>query len=120
MILDLTKSKLFKVNPDVRFSKEYAVPEGVWTEVWRRYKLMGYSQADIKDYLFIKYARGVSYTTIGRWIVRTEIFSIANPLIKKGVRHVNSEIFRAFEQQLMNELIKELKTGESVKSRTII
>lgn len=120
MILDLTKSTLFKVNPDDRFAREYQIPKGVWTEVWKRYKLMDYTHADIKDYLFIKHMRNISYVSIGRWIVRTEIYSIANPLVQEGVKHVNSEIFRQFEQQLMNELVKELKSGVTTHSKTII
>lgn len=120
MILDITQSKLFKVSPDVRFSKEYAVPLGTWIEVWRRYKLLGYLPKDIKDYMFIKYARNLSYNTIDRWIVCNEIYDIASPLIKKGVVHVNSDIFRDWEQNVMNELVKTLKSGSTSSSRSII
>lgn len=120
MILDLTKSKLFSIDPDLRFCKEYAVPIGTWTECWRRYKLMGYSAGDIKDFVFIKRMRSLSYTTIDRWIFRTEIYSIVNPHLKKGVKHVNSDIFKEYEQEVINELVKKLKTGESNNSNIII
>ncbi len=120
MILNLTKSRLFKVNPDKRFSDEYSVPKGVWDEVWKRYKLHDYTHSDIKDYLFIKHVRNVSFVSIGRWIIRSEIYSIANPLIKEGIVHVNSEIFNQFEQQLMSELVREIKSGVSSHSKTII
>lgn len=120
MIIDITQSKLFKLSPDIRFSKEYAVPLGTWIEVWRRYKLLGYNHSDIKDFLFIKHARNLSYSSIDRWIIRNEIYDITSPLIKKGVIHVNSEIFRDWEQNVMNELIKTLKSGASGNSKSII
>jgi len=120
MILDITHSKLFNIDPDKRFAKEYSVPEGTWIEIWRRYKLLDYSHTDIKDYLFIKFARNLSYPAIQRWVIRTEIYGIANPLVKKGVVHVNSEIFREWEQNVMDELFKMIKSGASTTSKTII
>lgn len=120
MILNLTKSKLFKKHPDTRFSEEYTVPKGAWNEIWRRYKLLDYSPADIKDFVFVKYARSLSYPTISRWIFRTEIYSISAPLIKKGVVHANSEIFKEFEEELMNELLKTMQYDDTNSSRTII
>ncbi len=120
MIINITKSKLFNINPDERFSKEYSLPLGTWTKVWGQYKLLGYSNGDMRDYLFIKHARNLSYNSIDRWIIRTEIFSIANPLIKKGVQHVKSEIFKEWEQDVMNEILKTLKSGDSTSSKIII
>ncbi len=120
MIVNITKSKLFTTDPDVRFSKEYSVPNGVWIEAWRRYKLLDYSTSDLKDFIFVKYARNLEYPTLGRWIFRSEIYSITAPLIKRGVECVNSEIFGSFEEKVMNELIKSLKEGSTTDSTIII
>ena len=120
MILDITKSNIFKVDPDIRFAEEWQVPKGTWLEVWRRYKLLGYSQSDIKDYLFVKYARNLEYSTIGRWIVRTEIYGITEPLIKKGVIHADSTIFREWEEDVMKEIVKSIRSGDSSHSKSII
>jgi hypothetical protein len=120
MILLITKSKLFILDPAVRFSKEYGLPNTAWSEVWRRYKLLEYSNGDIRDYLFLKYARNISYSAMARWISRGEVYTITAPLIKKGVEKVNSNIFGAYEEYVMNELVKPLKNGAINKTESII
>jgi hypothetical protein len=120
MILNIRKSNIFKTNPAERFAKEYQLPFEAWNEVWRRYKLLEYSHKDIKDYLFIKYARNLNPKSIDRWILRTEVYGIASPLIEKGVEHVNSEIFKQYEQQLMDYLFQTMKSSGQGQSRIII
>lgn len=120
MILDITKSKIFKLDPSIRFSKEYGLPKGVWEEVWRRYKMLEYSNGDLRDYLFLKYARNVSHPAMSRWIYRGEIYIITKPLIEKGVQHVNSRIFGDYEEYVMNELVRPLKNGAIVKAESIL
>lgn len=120
MILDITKSKIFKLDPSIRFSKEYGLPKGVWEEIWRRYKMLDYSNGDLRDYLFLKYARNVSHPAMSRWIYRGEIYLITNPLIKQGIIHVNSRIFGEYEEYVMNELVKPLKNGAIGKAESIL
>jgi len=120
MIIDLTKSKIFTLDPSTRFAKEYGLPKEVWAEVWRRYKLLEYSNGDIRDYLFVKYARNLAFNSMKRWIYRGEVYMIAKPLITKGVVHVNSVIFGDYEEYVMNELVKPLKNGATSKSESII
>ncbi len=120
MILDIRKSNIFTTSPDVRFTKEYSVPSGSWDKIWSKYKFYGYNHGDLKDYIFIKHARNLSYTTIDRWVMRAEIFSISEPLIKMGVQHVQSEIFKEWEQPLMDYLFKTMKSGSTTKSRIVI
>lgn len=120
MIINITKSKIFNLDPSVRFSKEYGLSKDVWGEVWRRYKLLDYSNGDIRDYIFLKYARNLNYMSMKRWICRGEVFMVSNPLIKKGVEHVNSQIFGDYEEYVMNELTKPLKNGAISKSDSIL
>jgi hypothetical protein len=120
MIIDLSKSKIFTLEPSVRFSKEYGLPKEVWNEVWRRYKFLNYSNGDIRDYLFIKYARNISYPAMGRWITRGEVYMIAQPFIKKGAVYVNSIAFCDYEEYVMNELTKPLKNGATTKADSIL
>lgn len=121
MIIALLHSKLFTQDPDIRFSKEYGVPLGTWKELWRRHKLLDYSNGDLRDYLFVKHARNLSYNSMSRWVQRSEVYTITNPLLKKGVQHVNTEIFGDFEQYVMDELTKQLRYGGAkAESRTII
>jgi hypothetical protein len=120
MLIDIQKSKIFTQDPAIRFSKEYGLTDKVWNEIWRRYKFLDYSNGDIRDYLFIKYARNLNYTSMKRWISRGEVYMITNPLIKKGVVHVNSCIFGEYEEYVMNELVRPLKDGATNKAESII
>ncbi len=120
MVINITKSKIFKLDPSIRFSKEYGLPRDVWAEIWRRYKMLDYSNGDLRDYLFLKYARNLNWMSMYRWICRGEIYMITNPLIKKGVVHVNSSIFGQYEEYVMNELVKPLKNGAVGKAESII
>lgn len=120
MLLNITKSKIFTLDPSVRFAKEYGLPKEAWSEVWRRYKLLDYSNGDIRDFLFLKYARNIGHPAMSRWIYRGEIYIITKPLIEKGVQHVNSSIFGRYEEYVMNELVKPLKNGAIGKAESII
>lgn len=120
MIINIQKSKIFTVDPSSRFSKEYGLPREAWAEVWRRYKMLEYSNGDIRDYIFLKYARNLNWVSMDRWIRRGEIYIITRPLIEKGVIHVNSVIFGQYEEYVMNELVKPLKNGAVSKSESII
>ncbi len=120
MIISIRKSDIFTKDPAVRFAREYAVPKDVWNELWRKYKLLDYSKADLRDFLFIKHARNLHPTTINRWITRGEVYMIAQPLIKKGVQNVNTEIFREYEEFLINELVKSLKYGATNKPESVL
>ncbi len=82
--------------------------------------MLEYSNGDIRDYLFLKYARNISYPAMGRWLSRGEIYMITKPLAEKGVVHVNSVIFGKYEEYVMNELVKPLKNGAIKKAESII
>lgn len=120
MIIDITKSKIFTTDPSVRFSKEYGLPKDVWSEIWKRHKLLEYSKIELADYIFLKYARRLHHTAVIRWMYRGEIYLITKPLIEKGVIHVNSSIFGNYEEYVMNELVKPLKNGALNKTESII
>lgn len=120
MIISIRKSKLFTHDPAMRFAREHGLPKDAWHEVWRRYKLLEYSNGDLRDYLFVKYARSLSYNGMNRWIARGHVHAITSPLIDKGVVHVNSSIFREYEDFVMNELVKPLKNGGKCRAESIL
>jgi hypothetical protein len=74
----------------------------------------------MRDYLFIKHARNLSFTSMWRWIIRSEIYSISNRFLKDGARYVNSDVFGEFEENVMKELVKQHKYGDSLNSKSII
>ena len=120
MIINIRQSKIFTKDPAVRFSAEYGLSKEVWPEVWKRYKLLHYSNGDLRDYLFVKYARNLSYPVMGRWLQRGEIYMITKPLIKEGIVHVNSAIFKEQEEYVINELVRPLKNGATSKADSIL
>lgn len=119
MILNLQDSKFFQ-DPDPRFAKEHALPLGTWKELWRRYKLLDYSNGDLRDYLFVKFARNLSYNSMERWIVRSEVYVIARPVLERGAIAVNSNIFGIYEQFVLDEVTKNLRFSGSIDSKIII
>lgn len=120
MIINITKSRIFTVDPATRFSSEYGLSNKVWYEIWRRYKLLDYTNEELRDYIFVKYIRNLDYKTMYRWINRAEVYTIANPLIKKGVVHVNSSIFNIYEEYVINELTRPLKNGAIAQPKSIL
>ncbi len=125
MIINLTKSKLFTVEPDVRFAREHRLPRGTWVELWRRYKLLGYTTDELCEYLLLKTGKNspskrTARQNIKRWIIRTEIYTITSPVLKKGARSVNSCIFGPYEEIVLNELAKHMRAGDTKGARTII
>jgi len=120
MIVDLSKSKLFTVHPDDRFAREYQVPKGVWTELWKRYKLLSYDVPELCEYFLIKTKIKASPRNINRWIIRTELYMIASPVLKLGACHVNSNIFGFFEDIVLDEFTKHLRFNGTKKSKVII
>jgi len=120
MIIHLTKSELFTELPENRFSKEYLVAPQVWTEIWRRYALMEYSPKELCEYFQIKTGKKIAIKSMKRWIWRTEVYCRANHLMKSGVRVVVSEFFGEFEEPLMRELLKNLKSSVQKKPKILI
>ena len=120
MIIDISKSKIFTSSPDIRFSKEYALPRGCWDKAWLRYKAKGYTGDDLRAFIFISFGRRLTASAILRWVLRSEIYSIANPLRKMGVTHVNTIIFNSYEDYVLNELVKPLKNGAKRNPKSII
>lgn len=120
MLIDLKKSNLFTKDPDKRFCEEYLVPLGTWMELWRRYKMLGYTQADLKDYFFIKYGRSMDFVTIARWIKKNEIYDIAKIVTERGGQMVNTDRFGEYEQYVIDEITKQMRYGSSKDSKIII
>jgi hypothetical protein len=119
MIIKISQSDLFKRDPDIRFAREYGLEKGFWKELWRRYKLLGYTSQELAEYYELKTKRTANLTSIRRWIWRTEIYSIARPAIDMGAQAVNSKLFGQFEQELIKELHKNIKTSVNKNPKTI-
>ena len=120
MIIHLQRSKLFTVDPAIRFANEYGCSSDVWREVWKRKELLAYTNLELIEYLEIKLKQRLDFNSIARWIWRTKVYSRANPMIKKGVQTVVSDFFAEDEEKVIEELAKNLKASGSRTSRILI
>jgi len=120
MIIHLRKSKLFTTDPAKRFAKEFNVSEDVWVKAWLKYKVMGLSVPEVCEYVYIKTGRKPSYNSINRWIVRTEIYSISKEAFKMGAQIVKSDFFGIYEQNVINELVRNMKASVTKSSKSIV
>jgi len=119
MIINLRKSKLFTTPPALRFAKEYDIEVKMWDDVWRKYVLSEYDFEELCAYLHYKTDKKLTPQTMKRWIRRTEIYSVANGVMKMGVRVVQSEFFGHLEEDVVNELTRHMRFGETKETRSL-
>jgi hypothetical protein len=120
MIIKLDSSKLFTVEPAKRFAKEFNVDEKVWIQCWLKYKLLDLNITELCEYVYIKTGRKPSYNSISRWIIRTEIFSRALEARKMGANTVVSTFFGIYEEDVINEISRNMKAGLAKNSRSLV
>jgi hypothetical protein len=120
MIIHLNKSKLFTVEPSKRFAKEFGVDEKVWVECWFRYRVKGYTINDLRDYIHTKTGRKPKYLSIHLWVTRTEVYSKAKEAFKMEASVVVSSFFGKYEDFVIKQITKHIKSGNSRSSRSIV
>lgn len=119
MIINISNSKLFTVDPAERFAKECGHSEELWREIWRRHKLLAYTIEELCDYYHIKTKKEVRPKSLQRWLWRTEIYHMAYPALKRGARTVVSDYFGEHEWDVIRELTKNLKSSDRKNVRTL-
>lgn len=119
MLIHLEKSRLFTTDPAVRFANEYKVSKKLWNELWKRY-LDGYDMDALCGYFMYKTDKKPSRTAMQRWITRTEIYCKATHVMRMGVRVVQSEYFGSFEDEVLAELTRHIKSGDTRDSRILL
>ena len=120
MIIHLKKSKLFTVEPAKRFAREFNVDEKIWIEAWFRYKVKEYSVNDLRDYIHTKTGRKPTYLSVHLWVTRTEVYSKAKEAFKMGGSVVVSSFFGEYEDFVIKQITKHIKSGNSKTSRSIV
>jgi hypothetical protein len=114
MIIRIDNSKLFTVDPDTRFAREYNLPKGVWNELWKRYRLLDYSMVELCALYHIKTGRRTNAQSIKRWIFRTEVYARAREARKLGARAVDSSYFNNNEEGLLKEIFKNKTSAKCI------
>lgn len=120
MIINLSKSTLFTVEPAKRFAKQFRCDERVWIDCWLKYKLLDLRTNELGDYVYIKTGKKLNNFTVRRWIIRTEIYSHAREAFKMGTHIVTSQFFGKWEEYVMDELLRNMKSSAHHRPRTIV
>lgn len=119
MLINLHQSELFTKEPAIRFAIQYDVPVELWENMWRKYKIYEYTTSDLREYYQMKTGRRIRNQVIYRWIFRTEIYAKTKPIMKDGVRTVNSTFFGNLEKKVIDELFKHMKSGDTKDCRIL-
>jgi hypothetical protein len=117
MIIRLNQSDLFKTDPARRFAREYQVSEDVWKQLWKRYKHLEYTDAELCEVFLIKVGRPIGKRGMNRWMFRGEIYALTRPMIDKGVQNVTSKFFGKYEQRVVNIILDKMRAGVTRDSR---
>lgn len=120
MIINLSKSNLFTLDPDLRFSLQYETPRGLWNLIFNRYKYLELEVPDLIQLYQIKTGKEIDYFAMRRWVWRTEVYRVAEPFVKKGAQTVISDIFGKYENDIIKELTKHIKRGATKDSKILI
>lgn len=120
MLIRIKQSQLFNTPPSKRFASQYNVPEALWHEIWRRYKLLDYSIADLADLFHLKANRPIKRRYMKRWIFLQDIYTIVKPARDMGAEVVNTELFGPLEHRVIEEVTRHMKTGDTRNCRIIL
>lgn len=85
-----------------------------------KYKVLELSIPELCSYIHIVTGRKPSYMSVKRWIIRSEIYAIANTAIKRGAHTVMSSYFGEYEETVTQELLRHLKTGDTKSVRSLL
>lgn len=120
MIINISKSDLFTLDPDLRFSIKYETPRGMWNLLFNRYKYLELAIPELVVLYQIKTGKKIDYHAIRRWVWRTEVYLIAEPYAKRGAKAVVSDIFGDYEDEVIRELTKHIKSGATRDSNILL
>lgn len=120
MLVKLKSSKLFSVRPSRRFADEYKIPEDVWNEIWRRYKMLDYTIPDLADYFEVKAGRKIKRRHIKRWLFLAEVYLKTKGAREMGAEVINTSMFGSIESRVIEEVTRHLKSGNTKKSRIMV
>lgn len=120
MIIKLQASKLFTQDPAERFAKEFNVKESVWNELWKRHMVLEYTPQELCEYLLIKTGKKTNPRTMSRWVMRSEVYFKANPVVKMGAETVMSEFFGELEGFVIGEVVRQMRFSGAKSSRILL
>lgn len=120
MLVKLRNSQLLFHDPSKRFARTYGVPEQLWVELWKRYKVLEYSVPELVEYFNIKSHKSVRPRQIKRWLFLTEVFILTKPAREKGALVISTDMFGKLERKVIDELTRGMRECGSKKSNIIV
>lgn len=120
MLVKLKSSKLFSTRPSRRFADEYDVPECVWEELWRRYKMLDYTIPDLADYFEIKAGRKIKRRYMKRWLFLGEVYLKTKNAREMGAEVINTSMFGKLEPRVVGEVTRHMRRGSTKNSRIML
>ena len=75
---------------------------------------------ELREYTHIKTGRRPSRNCINRWIIRTELYSMAQDVLKLGGFIVVSSYFGKYEKEVINELTRGMRFSGTQKPRILL
>lgn len=118
MIIKLEQSLIFTRPPHERFALKTG--HDIWQELWKRHKLLGYNTQELCELYRLKTGTNTTPQSIKRWVWKTEVYSMVQPVMQEGVRVVQSEFFREYESRVIKELMKNLKSSVNKEPRILL
>ena len=119
MIIDLTKSHLFTIDPDKRFAKRNKQPLGLWNLMYRRAKLLNYTTTELCDLQELKTGTRPSESSIIRWVWRSDVYYRAQDALSEGAKMVVSSYFGDMEWSVIKELTKNMKNSATTDVKAL-
>lgn len=102
MIIKLN-NKLFREDPDVRFSLKTGLPKGTLNELWHKKQYHDFEREDLIEWLEVKRKFKISPKTLNRWELRMAIYLMSQRILKKRVYAINITYFKPHEKFVIAE-----------------
>ena len=93
---------IFTKKPTYLFAEKMGVSPLFWENMYLRYKYLGYSKRDLKEWFELKALKPISRKTIYRYIIRQEIYDDAHLAVKKGAKIVTTNYFKRNKRFVVN------------------
>lgn len=120
MLIKLYSARILSQDPTKRFAKRHNVDEGIWLELWKRYKILDYSVDEMSEYFTLKTKKILKPRQIRRWIFLSEVYTLTKPAREKGARVISTEMFGPLEEKVVLEITRGMRECGSKKSNILV
>lgn len=105
MLISLNR-RLFKEDPVYRFSRSFKCHPDIWRNVWRKHKILDYTEDEAYEYLVFILRINIRKERFKRWVKRTEAYNKAQLALNKGAKEVTKDYFGNIQEFVIREIQK--------------